>query len=193
MIGGLRVWRDQPGGRGAVESTIGHDGWTVETRRAPVGVVGFVFEGRPERVRRRVRRRPVGQHGRVPDRVRRPRHRTGDRRARARPGAGRRWSAGGHGAADRRAGPGGQVMRLFDDRRLALAVARGSGAAVAELGAVAAQAGTPVSLHGTGGAWMIVGEAAESRRRARRRRQFARPQGVQHAQRLRHPAVASRR
>jgi glutamate-5-semialdehyde dehydrogenase len=51
---------------------------------------------------------------------------------------------------------------LFDDRRLALAVARGSGGAVAELGAVASQAGTPVSLHGTGGAWMIAGDAADS-------------------------------
>ena len=49
---------------------------------------------------------------------------------------------------------------LFADRRLALAVARGSGAAVAELGAVASQSGTPVSLHGTGGAWLIAGRSA---------------------------------
>ena len=27
--------------------TVEHDGWTVEARRAPLGVVGFVFEGRP--------------------------------------------------------------------------------------------------------------------------------------------------
>ena len=47
MISGLQVWRDQPGGRGAVDSAIGHDGWTMEERRAPLGVVGFVFEGRP--------------------------------------------------------------------------------------------------------------------------------------------------
>jgi glutamate-5-semialdehyde dehydrogenase len=45
---------------------------------------------------------------------------------------------------------------LFADRRLGLAVARGSGAAVAQLGAVARQHGVPVSLHGTGGAWMVV-------------------------------------
>jgi len=51
---------------------------------------------------------------------------------------------------------------LFSDQRLALAVARGSGQVVAELGAVAAQAGTPVSLHGTGGAWMIVAGDASS-------------------------------
>jgi glutamate-5-semialdehyde dehydrogenase len=45
---------------------------------------------------------------------------------------------------------------LFADARVGLAVARGSGRAVAQLGAVARQHGVPVSLHGTGGAWMIV-------------------------------------
>ena len=50
---------------------------------------------------------------------------------------------------------------MFSDSRLSLAVARGSGPAVAELGAIAQQSGTPVSLHGTGGAWMIVGESAD--------------------------------
>jgi len=45
---------------------------------------------------------------------------------------------------------------LFGDRRLALAVARGSGRAVATLGALAQQAGVAVSLHGTGGAWMMA-------------------------------------
>ena len=76
---------------------------------------------------------------------------------------------------------------LFDDRRLALAVARGSGAAVAQLGAVARQAGTPVSLHGTGGAWLVAG--AGRRRGAVRRggAPLARPQGLQHAQRVLHP------
>ncbi|HEY7293626.1 MAG TPA: aldehyde dehydrogenase family protein, partial [Dehalococcoidia bacterium] len=49
---------------------------------------------------------------------------------------------------------------MFSDRRLALAVARGSGPAVAQLGAVARQSGIPVSLHGTGGAWLIAGESA---------------------------------
>jgi len=54
---------------------------------------------------------------------------------------------------------------LFSDARLSLAVARGSGEAVAQLGAIAQQSGVPVSLHGTGGAWMIVGDADESRLR----------------------------
>ena len=47
---------------------------------------------------------------------------------------------------------------LFGDRRLALAVARGSGRAVETLGALAQQAGIPVSLHGTGGAWLVASE-----------------------------------
>src|SRR5690606_31342275 len=50
---------------------------------------------------------------------------------------------------------------MFSDRRLAVAVARGSGPAVAQLGAVARQAGTPVSLHGTGGAWIVVAPDAD--------------------------------
>jgi len=49
---------------------------------------------------------------------------------------------------------------LFSDRRIALAVARGSGPAVATLGALAQQAGTPVSLHGTGGAWIVASTSA---------------------------------
>jgi glutamate-5-semialdehyde dehydrogenase len=55
---------------------------------------------------------------------------------------------------------------LFSDNRLSLAVARGSGEAVAQLGAIAQQSGVPVSLHGTGGAWMIVGDADASRLQA---------------------------
>ncbi|HEX7886274.1 MAG TPA: glutamate-5-semialdehyde dehydrogenase, partial [Phenylobacterium sp.] len=46
----------------------------------------------------------------------------------------------------------------------ALAVARGSGPAVSQLGAIARQTGTPVSLHGTGGAWMIADAAADADR-----------------------------
>jgi glutamate-5-semialdehyde dehydrogenase len=49
---------------------------------------------------------------------------------------------------------------LCSDARLSLAVARGSGPSVALLGALAQQAGVPVSLHGTGGAWLMVAESA---------------------------------
>ena len=53
---------------------------------------------------------------------------------------------------------------LFDDRRLVARRRPRSGAAVAQLGAVARQAGTPVSLHGTGGAWLVAGETADADR-----------------------------
>jgi len=51
---------------------------------------------------------------------------------------------------------------LFSDSRLSLAVARGSGPAVATLGALAQQAGVPVSLHGTGGAWLVAASSASA-------------------------------
>ena len=50
---------------------------------------------------------------------------------------------------------------MFSDNRLALAVARGSGDAVNQLGAVARQTGIPVSLHGTGGAWILATKTAD--------------------------------
>ena len=79
---------------------------------------------------------------------------------------------------------------LFADKRVALAVARGSGVAVAQLGAVARQHGVPVSLHGTGRR-VDRGVGARRSRRARRdRRALARPQGVQHDERLLRAAVA---
>src|SRR5207302_833725 len=52
----------------------------------------------------------------------------------------------------------------FSDRRLSLAVARGSGAAAAQLGSIARQAGIPVSLHGTGGAWLVADTTADTRK-----------------------------
>ena len=51
---------------------------------------------------------------------------------------------------------------LFLDERLSLAVARGSGPAVELLGSLAQSVGTPVSLHGTGGAWMVAGTNADA-------------------------------
>ncbi|HOF89400.1 MAG TPA: aldehyde dehydrogenase family protein, partial [Armatimonadota bacterium] len=47
MIAGLRAWRDAPARAGQVLERVAHDGWTVEQVVAPLGVVGFVFEGRP--------------------------------------------------------------------------------------------------------------------------------------------------
>ncbi|MEM9655997.1 MAG: glutamate-5-semialdehyde dehydrogenase, partial [Actinomycetota bacterium] len=47
MIDGLRMWRDTKTTRDAVTDVIDHDGWRIEQRTAGLGVVGFVFEGRP--------------------------------------------------------------------------------------------------------------------------------------------------
>ncbi|MGH7012068.1 MAG: aldehyde dehydrogenase family protein, partial [Caulobacteraceae bacterium] len=50
---------------------------------------------------------------------------------------------------------------LFSDRRLCLAIARGSGPATTLLGAIARQSGVPASLHGTGGAWLLADRSAD--------------------------------
>ncbi len=47
MIPGLRGWRDAELRRDEPVERVDHEGWSVEARRAPLGVVGFVFEGRP--------------------------------------------------------------------------------------------------------------------------------------------------
>ncbi|MBA3606343.1 MAG: aldehyde dehydrogenase family protein, partial [Acidimicrobiia bacterium] len=163
MIVGLEVWRDSPLRRDAPLERIEHGVWSLEARQAPLGVVGFVFEGRPNVV--------ADAAGVV---------RTGNTVA-MRIGSdalGTAEAIVGHALAPalQAAGlPPGTVAlvrspsraagwALFDDVRLALAVARGSGPAVAQLGAVARQAGTPVSVHGTGGAWLVVGESARPER-----------------------------
>jgi glutamate-5-semialdehyde dehydrogenase len=50
---------------------------------------------------------------------------------------------------------------LFTSPHVRLAVARGSGATVALLGSIAEQHGIPASLHGTGGAWLYVDRTAD--------------------------------
>ena len=47
MVAGLRAWRDAPTRRGQVVERIVHDGWAVEQVADALGVIGFVFEGRP--------------------------------------------------------------------------------------------------------------------------------------------------
>ena len=163
MVAGLRTWRDAGAVRHAAVDRIDHDGWSVETLRAPLGVVGFVFEGRPNvfadavgvlrtgnTVVFRIGSDALGTARAIMESALRP----------ALVEAGLPEGAVGLvDSAERSAG-----WALFGDRRLSLAVARGSGAAVAQLGAVARQAGVPVSLHGTGGAWMIASGAAPTGR-----------------------------
>ncbi|MEI7548524.1 MAG: glutamate-5-semialdehyde dehydrogenase, partial [Actinomycetota bacterium] len=47
MIDGLRTWRDIPTRRRQQVGEVRHDQWVVQQWRDPLGVVGFVFEGRP--------------------------------------------------------------------------------------------------------------------------------------------------
>jgi glutamate-5-semialdehyde dehydrogenase len=157
MISGLRLWAELPGGRNGVLESIAHEGWRVEQVRAGLGVVGFVFEGRPNvfadatgvlrsgnTVVFRIGSDALGTARAIVRHALDP-------------------------ALDRAGLPAGAAVliespqrssgwALFGDRRLALAVARGSGPAVSQLGSVARQAGVPVSLHGTGGAWLMTSQ-----------------------------------
>jgi glutamate-5-semialdehyde dehydrogenase len=163
MIAGLRGWRDAPGGRGRVLEHHAHQGWSVEQVVAPLGVVGFVFEGRPNvfadatgvlrggnTVVFRIGSDALGTARAIVEHALEP--------AIAQAGL-PEGAASLLDQADHAAG-----WALFGDRRLALAVARGSGPAVAQLGAVARQSGLPVSLHGTGGAWLVADVSADAAR-----------------------------
>ncbi|NQV08191.1 aldehyde dehydrogenase family protein [bacterium] len=159
MVEGLRGWRDAGSSRGAVIETISHDGWKVEQIRAGLGVVGFVFEGRPNvfadatgvlrsgnTVVFRIGSDALGTAEAIVEHALDP----------ALDEAGLPAGAASLVASASRAAG----WALFSDSRISLAVARGSGAAVDQLGAVARQAGISVSLHGTGGAWVVASENA---------------------------------
>ncbi len=163
MMSGLRAWRDAPAGRGEVLERLNHTGWTVEQVKAPLGVVGFVFEGRPNvfadaaGVLRtgntavfRIGSDALGTAQAIVDHALNPALAT----CGLPDGAISLIPSPDHAAG----------WALFSDPRLALAVARGSGAAVAQLGAIARQTGTPVSLHGTGGAWLVADVSANAER-----------------------------
>ncbi len=163
MIAGLREWAAAEGARGRVLERIDHAGWSLEQVAAPLGVVGFVFEGRPNVFADATGVLRTGNT--VVFRI------GGDALGTARAIVGQALdpalaTAGlPQGAAclvDSAEHAAGWAM--FADPRLSLAVARGSGPAVSQLGGVARQSGTPVSLHGTGGAWMVAGPSADGPR-----------------------------
>jgi glutamate-5-semialdehyde dehydrogenase len=158
MIAGLRTWKELRPETGPVE-VVRHQGWRVEQHRAGLGVVGFVFEGRPNVFADatgvlRSGNTVVFRIG--SDALETARALVAHALDPALESAG--LPPGAVSLVDSRSRAAGWAM--FSDSRLALAVARGSGPAVAQLGAVARQAGTPVSLHGTGGAWLVVSGTA---------------------------------
>ena len=161
MIEGLRLWRDLPSRREAALETVSHEGWRVEQVVSGVGVVGFVFEGRPNvfadatgvlrsgnTAVMRIGSDALGTARAIDSLALRPALRAAG------------LPEGAVALIDNPQRAAGWA--LFANPGLALAVARGSGAAVAQLGAVARQAGTPVSLHGTGGAWIVADATADA-------------------------------
>ena len=155
MIEGLQAWRTMASRREAVIDSIDHGAWRVDQVAAGLGVVGFIFEGRPNVFADatgvlksgnvavlRIGSDALGTARAIDAHALRPAlHEAG-------------LPEGAVGLVDEAARAAGWA--LFATPGLALAVARGSGPAVAQLGAIARQAGTPVSLHGTGGAWIVV-------------------------------------
>ena len=165
MVEAFGMWAGLDGGRGRVLSRTVHEGWTVEEQVAPLGVVGFVFEGRPNvfadatgvlrtgnTVVFRIGRDALGTARALMEAVVEPAARVAGLPA----GSVQLLDSPEHAAG----------WALFADPRIALAVARGSGEAVTELGAIARQSGVPVSLHGTGGAWILAGRTADAARLA---------------------------
>jgi glutamate-5-semialdehyde dehydrogenase len=159
MIGGLLGWAKAPSRRGEVIERREAEDWSIERRRAPLGVVAFVFEGRPN-----VFADGVGVL-------------RGGNTSVMRIGSDALRTAGSIeanavGPALASSGlPDGAVVlvrspshasahALFTLPSIRLAVARGSGPATRLLGAIAQQHGIPASLHGTGGAWMYVADDA---------------------------------
>ncbi len=163
MIAGLNAWRDAASTRDSVIETVQHDGWSLEQRVAGLGPIGFVFEGRPNvfadacgvlrsgnTVVFRIGSDALGTAKAIVQYALDPALKA----AGLPDGAASLVTSSAHAAG----------WAMFNDSRLALAVARGSGRAVAQLGTVARQAGVPVSLHGTGGGWIIASAAADADR-----------------------------
>jgi glutamate-5-semialdehyde dehydrogenase len=161
MIDGLRGWAQSPSGRGQVVGSVPHDGWQIELVTDGLGVIGFVFEGRPNvfadatgvlrggnTVVFRIGSGALGTAEAIVTHALAPALKESGLPA---------------GAASLVASPSRAAgLAMMADPRLALAVARGSGAATTRLGAVARQAGNAVSLHGTGGAWIVAGDDADA-------------------------------
>lgn len=155
MIVGLRTWGSTARIRGKVIDTKEHESFRVDLIQEPLGIVGFVFEGRPNVVVDacgvlrggntavlRIGRDALGTAQAIEALAIRPALAKASLPLDALLILGSR----NHEAA----------WALFLDKRVSLAVARGSGPSVELLGSLARGVGTPVSLHGTGGGWMFA-------------------------------------
>ena len=159
MIDGLREWAESEPSRNSVIETIDNDQFQIQLRTAALGVVGFVFEGRPNVLADacgvlRGGNTAIFRIGSDALPTARAMMELALRPALVKSGLPTEAIT----LVDSSAHAAGWA--LFLDSRLALAVARGSGDSVELLGSLARSVGTPVSLHGTGGAWMIIGDSA---------------------------------
>jgi glutamate-5-semialdehyde dehydrogenase len=166
MVAGLHVWAEMlADGGGPAARRVVHDGWHVDVETAPLGVVGFVFEGRPNVLTDaagvlatgntavlRIGGDALGTARAIAELALVPALRSAG------------LPEGAVGLVTSRERSAGWA--LFSDPRLALAVVRGSGTAVAQLASVARQSGIPVSAHGTGGAWLVADVSADAARLA---------------------------
>lgn len=161
MIDGLRGWIEAPSRRGQVLETVHHVGFRVELVGAALGVVAFVFEGRPNvladacgvlRGGNTVVFRIGSDALQTAQAIMRLALIPALHQAGLPEGAVVLVESTAHAAG----------WALFSDARLGLAVARGSGPAVATLGALARSVGVAVSLHGTGGAWIVAAESTDA-------------------------------
>jgi glutamate-5-semialdehyde dehydrogenase len=159
MIEALLIWKELVTSN-TVRETLNHDGWSIESHVAPLGVVGFVFEGRPNvfadatgvLASRNVCVFRIGSDALETARaIMNLAVIPSLQEAGLPPASVALLPSKTHAAA----------WALFSDKRLSLAVARGSGTSVALLGEIAQQHGIPASLHGTGGAWMVVSDVVD--------------------------------
>jgi glutamate-5-semialdehyde dehydrogenase len=161
MIDGLRGWMEAPSRRGQILETVQQKGFRVELVGAALGVVAFVFEGRPNvladacgvlRGGNTVVFRIGSDALRTAQAIMRLTVEPALTASGLPSGAVTLIESTAHAAG----------WALFADERLALAVARGSGPAVATLGSLARSVGVPVSLHGTGGAWIVAAASVDT-------------------------------
>ena len=161
MIDGLRGWVSARSPRDEVVETVRHGDFRVELVGAALGVVAFVFEGRPNvladacgvlssgnTVVLRIGSDALNTARAIMETALDPALEA----AGLPPGAVALVESSEHASG----------WALFSDPRLSLAVARGSGRAVTTLGSLARAAGTAVSLHGTGGSWLMAAGSAQS-------------------------------
>ena len=179
-----RLGRERPPTVTRVERSSQHDGWSLEARRAPLGVVGFVFEGRPNvfadaagvvrtgnTVVFRIGSDALGTARAIVEHALDP----------ALAAAG---SAGGHGRprrVGRRTLPAGRCSPTRGCRWRSPA---GRAPPSPSSARSPARPGCRSVCTAPGGAWLVAAPDADAHALARGARALARPQGVQHPERV---------